>query len=147
MELEQVATEIQKYYPQIYHACHTEHVKAASSEVNLSSRDSAILAHVSVNELSNPSRLARHLKVSASTISEALANLESLGYVKSQKDANDDRKQKLVLTDKGLHAMKSSSVLDSFKLIHLLSFLTAEDRLRAVEGLAILAKAATTAKN
>jgi DNA-binding MarR family transcriptional regulator len=142
MELEAQATEIQKFYPQIYHACHTEHVKAASSDVRLSSRDSAILSHLTMDDLSRPSNLAKHLNISASTLSEALTNLQELGYVKSQKDQNDDRKQKVFLTDRGLDAMKKSSVLDSKKLVRLLSLLNVKEREIAVEGLALLAKAA-----
>ena len=38
--------EIQRLYPQIYLACHVDHVRASSTEWRLSSRDSSILAHL-----------------------------------------------------------------------------------------------------
>jgi DNA-binding MarR family transcriptional regulator len=141
VELESQITEIQKLYPQIYHACHAEHIRAASSEVSLSGRDSAILAHLSVDALTSPSKLAQHLKVSAPTLSEALSKLEGLGYVKIERNQDDERRQKIYLSAKGLDAMKKSSVLDSAKLSDLLSKLSQDDRKRAIEGLALLAQA------
>ena len=142
MALEKEITEIQLLYPRIYMACHTEHVRAASNEAKLSSRDSAILAHLSVEELTNPTKLAKHLKITLSTISEATAKLEELGYVKAERDQNDERRQKLRLTARGLDAMKKSSVLDSEKVGQLLSRLSPEERKKAVEGMGLLARAA-----
>ena len=42
--------EIQRLYPQIYLACHVDHVRASSTEWRLSSRDSSILAHLDTDE-------------------------------------------------------------------------------------------------
>ena len=81
--LEVQVTEIQMLYPRIYMACHTEHTKARSSEVKLSARDSSILAHLSVKELTRSGPLAKHLDVAASTLSEALQYLVSLVFVSS----------------------------------------------------------------
>jgi DNA-binding MarR family transcriptional regulator len=140
--LETQVTEIQVLYPRIYMACHTEHTKARSSEVQLSARDSSILAHLSVKELSRPGPLAKHLDVAQSTLSEALHNLVSLGYVSSKTDPNDERRTEFKLTAKGIAAMKTASVLDSQKVAAVMDRLTPEQRLSAIEGLRLLADAA-----
>jgi len=123
-------------------ACHTDHVRAASNEAQLSARDSTILAHLSVDELTSPSKLAKHLKITLSTVSEATAKLEELGYVKCERDQNDERKQRLRLTAKGIGAMRKSSVLDFEKVGKLLSRLSEGDRKKAIEGMTLLARAA-----
>jgi DNA-binding MarR family transcriptional regulator len=135
--------EVQTLYPRIYMACHTEHVRAASSAVRLSSRDSAILAHLSVPALAQPTRLARHLKIGLSTLSAATSRLAGLGYLRSERDPEDERRQILKLTPEGQAAMKASSVLDSAKVARLLSRLTPSQRKKAIAGLALLAGAAS----
>jgi DNA-binding MarR family transcriptional regulator len=140
--LDAQVTEIQMLYPRIYMACHTYHTKARSSEVQLSARDSSILAHLSVKELTRPGALAKHLDVAASTLSEALHNLVSLGYVNSKIDPNDERRTEFKLTTKGVLAMKVSSVLDSQKVTTVLDRLTPDQRTNAIKGLRLLADAA-----
>lgn len=123
--LEQQVTEIQALYPRIYMACHVEHVKARSSDVHLSARDSSLLAHLSVKEFARPGELGKHLGVSPSTVSEALHNLVGLGYVRCKTDSDDERRVGFSLTPRGVEAMKRSSVLDSEKVADLLSRLSA----------------------
>jgi len=72
--------EIQRLYPQIYLACHVDHVRASSTEWRLSSRDSSILAHLYGATGMSPKMLATHLNVAASTLSAAIARLVELGY-------------------------------------------------------------------
>lgn len=145
-DLEAQVTEIQMLYPRIYMSCHTEHVKARSSEVQLSARDSSILAHLSVKALTRPSALAKHLDVAPSTLSEALHNLVGLGYVKAKTDPDDERRTEFSLTPKGVSAMKAASVLDSQKVATVLNRLSPEDRTRAIEGLRLLADAAVNSQ-
>jgi hypothetical protein len=38
--------DVQRLYPQIYVACHTDHVRAASTEWRISSQDASILVHL-----------------------------------------------------------------------------------------------------
>ena len=140
--LETQVTEIQMLYPRIYMACHSEHTKARSSEVQLSVRDSSILAHLSVKEFARPGALAKHLDVAASTLSEALHNLVSLGYVSSKTDPSDERRTDFKLTPKGISAMKAASVLNSQKVAAILDRLTPAQRSQAIEGLRLLADAA-----
>src|SRR5687767_1913780 len=108
--------QVQTLYPRIYHACHGDHVRAASSGVQLSDRDSAILAHLLAPGLSSPSKLARHLKISAPTLSETLGRLTELGYVRIRRDEEDQRRQKIQLTPKGQEAMSRASVLDAARV-------------------------------
>ena len=38
--------EVQRLYPQIYIACHTDHVRAVSTKWRISSQDASILVHL-----------------------------------------------------------------------------------------------------
>jgi len=133
---------LQRLYPRIYIACHTEHVKAASSAVHLSARDSAILAHFRDSGVLQPSELARHLGIARSTMSQALKKLVSLGYVAARKNPSDRRELSLHLTGQGRKAMQAASVLDYGKVKSLLRNLSPAQRQRGLDGLALLAKAA-----
>jgi DNA-binding MarR family transcriptional regulator len=140
--VEDFVTEMQILYPRIYMACHVDHVRARSSASRISARDSAILAHLSLKQFQSPGALAKHLEVSASTLSEALHNLVSLGLVSVSTHPDDDRRAEFRLTENGRGAMKDASVLDSDRVAALFERLSKEDRRRAIEGLRILADAA-----
>jgi DNA-binding MarR family transcriptional regulator len=139
--------EVQKLYPRIYTACHTEHNKAASSENGLSWRDDSILAHLSDDSLASASKLARHLNVTRATLSEAITNLMDLGYVESKTDPDDERRKLLLLTKKGIQALSNSSVLDYKKVKLALDKLSKEDRRKVIEGLSLLAGATLSARS
>lgn len=142
MALEHEVAEVQRLYPLIYVTCHKEHVRAVSSHHLLSARDCSILAHLSADQLTTPSNLARHLSVALPTLSEAVSRLVELGYILSKRDENDERKRKLVLTSEGMCALKNASVLDPMKVAKILSKLTPKERKTAIEGLSLLAHAA-----
>jgi DNA-binding MarR family transcriptional regulator len=95
---------MQRCYPQIYLACHQRHVRAASTRFRLSARDSSILAHLSESIPMAPTALAAHLGVGGSTLSAAIANLETLGYVERQPVPRDRRSVGLTLTRQGAAA-------------------------------------------
>ena len=134
---------VQVSYPQIYLACHTRHVRRASSATNLSATDSTLLAHLDEQRAVRPTLLARHLGVAASTLSAAIARLTGHGYITQQRDAADRRAIGLRLSAKGAAAMQASSVLDSPRVKRMLEQLNAAERKRALAGLALLARAAT----
>ena len=140
--LEDLIADIQRYYPQIYLACHVDHVRNRTTRWRLSSRDSSILSHLDPSRPMSPRDLASHLGVAASTLSATLARLERLGYITNTPVAGDHRKRELRLTLKGADAMSDTSVLDSKKLRALLERLSDSDQRKAVKGLAILAGAA-----
>lgn len=135
--------EIQKYYPRIYTACHVGHQKKRSKTGQISSRDAAILAHLELREFRSPKMLARHLNISPSTLSEALHDLVALGYVHFKQLAQDGRKVEFGLTQAGDAAIAENSVLDGVKIAKLLANLNETDQLKAIEGLKILADAAS----
>ena len=140
--MEDQIRELQRLYPRIYIACHADHVRAASSPAHLSARDSAILAHFTESGALQPSKLARHLGVARSTMSQAVKKLVALGYIASQKNDADRRQLGLRLTEKGRQAMQAASVLDTDKVADLLRQLAPARRKKGLEGLAILAEAA-----
>ncbi|HEV3485360.1 MAG TPA: hypothetical protein VG106_08135, partial [Vicinamibacterales bacterium] len=62
-----LVVEVQRFYPQIYLACHVDHVRAASTKWRLSSRDASVLSHLDKDVAISPRALASHLGVVAST--------------------------------------------------------------------------------
>ena len=142
MRSEQLVEEIQRHYPQIYLACHVDHVRTRSTKWRLSSKDSSILSHLDRQRPLSPRELAAHLGVAASTLSATIARLERLGYLASEAVESDRRQRNLRLTDRGAQAMASTSVLDAGKLSMLLAVLNEKERESAANGLALLARAA-----
>jgi DNA-binding MarR family transcriptional regulator len=138
--------EVQRFYPQIYLACHVDHVRASSTEWHLSSRDSSILAHLDREHGMSPRALAAHLGVASSTLSAAIARLVSLGYITSESSAHDKRRRELRLTVGGAEAMASTSVLDGERVLALLQKLDDDERRAAIRGLGLLARAARELK-
>src|SRR4029453_11820856 len=102
---------VQVAYPQIYFACHTRHIRRASTGIRLSAADSTLLAHLDEEHATRPTALARHLGLAASTLSAAIARLAKLGYVTLNRAAKDGRAVDLRLAAKGASAMQASSVL------------------------------------
>jgi DNA-binding MarR family transcriptional regulator len=140
--LDELVYEIQRLYPQIYLACHVDHVRATSTEWKLSSRDSSILSHLDRDRGMSPRELAAHLGVAASTLSATIARLVRLGYITNEALAGDKRQRELRLTSKGAQAMASTSVLDADRVRAVLQRMTKEERNAAVKGLAFFARAA-----
>ncbi len=134
---------IQRDYPRVYLACHVDHVRARTSTHGISSRDASVLAHLDASDEQSAGRLAKHLGIAASTLSATLVRLESLGYLKRVKDAEDRRRVAPRLTAKGRDAIANTSVLDAKRVARALEKLTAQERIRAAEGLALLAKGAS----
>jgi DNA-binding MarR family transcriptional regulator len=139
---EQQVLEILRAYPQIYLACHVEHRTRGKSSTGLTSRDASFLAHVEDPAGSSPARLARHLGISPSTLSAALARMEAQGLVALDSDPKDARRRLVRLTQSGRSALAANSVLDPERVAALLRRLSAEERSIAVAGLKLLAAAA-----
>ena len=138
--------EVQRLYPQIYLACHVDHVRASSTEWRLSARDSSILAHLDSERGMSPKALATHLNVASSTLSAAIGKLVELGYISSDPPQSDKRQRELRLTQKGEEAMAGTSVLDGDRVAALLNRLSEPERKAALEGLRLLARAARELK-
>ena len=138
--------EVQRLYPQIYLACHTDHVRASSTKWRISSQDASILVHLDKETGLSPSTLAAHLGVTPSTLSAAIARLSELGYLTSKPAEDDRRKRELRLTARGAEAIASTSVLDAERVQAVLNKLKPDERQAAVRGLALLAQAARQLK-
>lgn len=134
--------EVQRLYPQIFIACHTDHVRAASTEWRISSQDASILVHLDRDWGLGPRALAKHLAVAPSTLSAAISRLARLGYLTSMPSESDKRERELRLTVRGAEAISGTSVLDAQRVHALLKRLTASERKTALKGLALLARAA-----
>ena len=133
--------EVQRLYPQIYIACHTDHVRAVSTKFRISSQDASILVHLDREIGLSPRALADHLGVAPSTLS-ALARLAELGYLTNEQNGTDRRKRELRLTARGAEAIASTSVLNAERVRAVLKKLKPAERKAALHGLALLARAA-----
>lgn len=140
--LDKLVFDIQRLYPQIYLACHVDHIRAASTTWRLSARDASILAHLNLKVGTSPRTLAAHLSVVASTLSAALQRLERLGYITNIQREADKRQRELWLTERGAEAMSATSVLDADRIRQLLGKLSVAERASAIDGLTLLAQAA-----
>jgi len=138
--------EVQRLYPQIYIACHTDHIRAVSTSSRISSQDASILAHLDRESGLSPRALANHLGVKPSTLSAAIARLSELGYLTNEPAETDRRKREIRLTARGAEAISSTSVLDAKRVRAMLSKLKPDERKAALRGLALLAQAARRLK-
>ena len=136
---------VQVAYPQIYFACHTRHIRRASTGTRLSAADSTLLAHLDEERATRPTALAKHLGLAASTLSASVARLAKLGYVAAGKAISDGRAIDLLLTAKDAAAMQASSVLDATLVASMLAHLSSSERKHALEGIGLLAKGARLA--
>ena len=134
--------EVQRLYPQIYVACHTDHVRAVSTKWRISSQDASILVHLDRDTGLSPRALASHLGVAPSTLSAAIARLAELGYLTNEPNGADRRKRELRLTARGAEAIASTSVLNADRVKAVLKKLKPAERKAALRGLALLARAA-----
>jgi DNA-binding MarR family transcriptional regulator len=133
--------EVQRLYPQIYVACHTDHIRAVSTKWRVSSQDASILVHLDREYGLSPRALAGHLGVAPSTLSAAIARLAKLGYLTSKPAEKDRRKRELRLTARGAEAISSTSVLNRERVRAMLRKLEPAERTQALRGLALLAQA------
>lgn len=146
MSLERTQQVIQYAYPQVYLACHTRHERKRSTVHRLSARDSAILAHLDSRLPTTPTRLAAHLGVARSTLSEALKRLTSLGYTAQARRkglAGERGGVAILLTSKGATAMQETSVLEGERLRSVLKRLTAGELRTVARGMSLLGAACT----
>jgi len=142
MTIDEAVVTVQLTYPQVYLACHTRHQRKRTTEHALSARDAAILAHCSVDSPILAAKLARHLSIARSTLSEAIKKLTQAGYVRRVAQVDGDGRQSgILLSAKGLRAVRETSVLESARLASVLGELSAADRAAIAVGLTKLAEA------
>jgi len=130
-------------YPRIYFACHTRHVRDLESNRLLSRHQASLLDHLDEMDPTTVNEVARHMGVTAATMSLALDRLERQGFVMRTRDSADRRRVHVRLTSAGVRIRDSASVLDPVRVEELVSRLTDDERALAVHGLELLAEAAT----
>ena len=136
------AAEVLALYPRIYFACHTRHVRDPETRWLLSRHQASILDHLDELDAITLNDLARHMGVTAATMSLAIDRLEKKGYVVRLRDTTDRRRVQLRLTPAGVRVRQAATVLDPPRVEALLARLTEEEREAAVHGLRLLANAA-----
>lgn len=142
MTIDQAVQLVQATYPQVYLACHTRHQRKKTSHYGLSARDATILAHLSDEIPTTPARLAAHLSVARSTLSEALKGLQTLGYIEGiQRFASGGARggTGVLLTARGRAALQGTSVLESPRLRAVLSTLSPTELRAVARGMSALA--------
>lgn len=128
-------------YPQVYQACHQHHPRGEWSGDELTDRESSLLAHLDPTSPTSPRKLARHLGITAGTLSVVVDALAERGFLRRVRREDDRRRVDLLLAPRGVTALEGSSVLDKARVQRALQRLSPADRERAVEGLELLAKA------
>lgn len=136
------ARDVMRLYPQIYFACHARHVRDPQSQRLLSRHQASILDHLDEIDPITLNDLARHMGVTAGTMSLSIDRLERKGFVVRLRDTADKRRVHLRLTSAGVRVRQASSVLDAARVESLVARLSDADRAAAIRGLALLARAA-----
>src|SRR5215469_2659974 len=103
---------ILRCYPQIYFACHRRHVRDEKTQNVISARQASILDHLDDVEGTSMLDLARHMGVTASTISLTADRLERGGYVRRERSKQDARRVDLRLTPAGVRIKRQQKVLE-----------------------------------
>ena len=141
-DIQSQARDLLALYPRIYFACHTRHVRDPQTQWLLSRHQASILDHLDEIDPMTLNDLARHMGVTAATMSLAIDRLEKKGYVIRLRDTVDRRRVQLRLTSAGVRVRQASSVLDPSRVEALLARLDDRERDAAIHGLRLLADAA-----
>jgi DNA-binding MarR family transcriptional regulator len=129
-------------YPQIYFACHRRHVRDQKTQAVLSAHQASVLDHLDDVEGTSLLALARHMGVTASTMSLMVDRLERGGYVRRERSPRDGRRVDLRLTAAGVAIKKQQKVLEPDLIEAMLQHLDRARRQQALAGLELLAQAA-----
>lgn len=138
----QAAQSLLTLYPRIYFACHTRHVRDPQTQRLLSRHQASVLDHLDEVDPTTLNGLAKHMGVTAATMSLTIDRLERKGYVVRLRDTTDRRRVHVRLTSAGVRVRNASSVLDPPRVEQMLARLSDGDREAAIRGLRLLADAA-----
>jgi len=128
-------------YPQIYFACHRRHVRDEKTEAVLSAHQASVLDHLDDVAGTSLFDLARHMGVTASTMSLTVDRLERGGYLTRERSKEDGRRVDLRLTAAGLRIKRQQKVLEPELVQAVLARLDERKRRQALRGLELLAQA------
>jgi DNA-binding MarR family transcriptional regulator len=107
----------------------------------MSARQASVLDHLDNVEGTSLLDLAKHMGVTASTMSLMVDRLERGGYVTRERSKDDKRRVDLRLTPSGVRIKQEDKVLEPELVAAVLSRLSGEKRRRALRGLEMLAEA------
>lgn len=128
-------------YPQIYFACHKRHVRDPETQEVLSGHQASVLDHLDDVQPTPLFDLARHMGVTASTMSLTMDRLVRGGYVVRERSTEDRRRLDLRLTAAGARIKKQQKVLEPELVAAVLARLDERKRRQALRGLELLAGA------
>jgi DNA-binding MarR family transcriptional regulator len=134
--------QLMSFYPRIFFACHTRHVRDPRSGRVLSAHQASILDHLDEIDPTGLNDLASHMGVTASTMCLTVDRLVRAGYVKRGPDPRDGRRVALRITRSGARVRDKKTVLDRDLVRALLLRLAPAARREALHGLETLAGAA-----
>lgn len=129
-------------YPQIYFACHRRHVRDPKTKTVLSAHQASVLDHLDEVEGTSLLELAKHMGVTASTMSLMVDRLERGAYVRRERSQADGRRVDLRLTQAGVRVKRQQNVLEPVLVGAMLERLDKDRRAQALAGLELLADAA-----
>jgi DNA-binding MarR family transcriptional regulator len=135
-------TQVMRFYPRIFFACHTRHVRDPRSRRTISAHQASILDHLDEIEPTGLNDLARHMGVTPSTMCITVDRLIRARYVARTRDPRDGRRVALRITRAGARLRDQKSVLDADLVRAMLSRMTPGDRKDGLRGLELLARAA-----
>lgn len=145
MRTQEAIAAVLRDYPRIFFACHRRHTRDPRTKAVVSERQAQILEHLDEIQAISLTALAEHLGVTLGTMSIAIDRLVALRLAKRTADPLDARRTQLRLTSAGARICRAHSVLDPARVESLVAALGADERVRAIEGLALLAKGAELA--
>jgi DNA-binding MarR family transcriptional regulator len=137
--------QVMTFYPRIYFACHTQHVRDPKTSREISAHQVSILDHLDEIEPTGLNDLARHMGVTPSTMSLTVDRLARNGYVKRGPDPRDGRRVALRISRSGVRLRNQMTVLDPERVGDMLAHLEPIERCDALRGLELLARAADAA--
>jgi DNA-binding MarR family transcriptional regulator len=138
IQVQQVMT----WYPRIYFACHTRHVRDEEQNRVISAHLVSVLDHLDEVDSMGLLELAAHMGVTPSTMSITVDRLERGGYLSKTRSTADKRRVNLTLTAAGSRIRAKHTVLDNDRVADVLKQLSPDERKQALQGLELLARAA-----
>ncbi|HXA52610.1 MAG TPA: MarR family winged helix-turn-helix transcriptional regulator, partial [Candidatus Acidoferrum sp.] len=124
-----------------YFACHKRHVRDQATNEVISAHQASILDHLDDVQATSLFDLARHMGVTASTMSITVDRLVRGDYVVRERSREDRRRLDLRLTPAGLRIKKQQKVLEPELVAAVLERLDERRRKQALRGLELLAEA------
>ncbi|MGE8037170.1 MarR family winged helix-turn-helix transcriptional regulator [Lysinibacillus sp. NPDC093692] len=128
--------DINNYFTSIYYHLHSTH------EDSISHQSVRILQMIQKEAEVTVRDIAELLNISHNTASEHIKKLERNGWVKKERDSDDQRKVHIHLTTEGLLVLKKNTELNDKKLQHALNQLTEEEQQLILQAFRLLSEVA-----